>query len=71
MKNASCLALNASYEPLTMTPMRRAVRLVLAGKAEVVESDASHTLRSEGLEMPCPAVIRLKAFVHVPRRFRR
>ena len=35
-----CLALNASFEPLTMVPMRRALRLVLDGKAEIVEADA-------------------------------
>ena len=31
----SCLALNASFEPLTIVTTRRAVRLVLDGKAEV------------------------------------
>ena len=36
---AGCLALNASFEPLTMVPLRRALRLVIDGKAEVVEAD--------------------------------
>ncbi|MFN9204179.1 MAG: HNH endonuclease, partial [Gemmatimonas sp.] len=36
---AGCLALNASYEPLTMVPLRRALRLVIDGKAEIVEAD--------------------------------
>ena len=66
-----CLALNASFEPLTMVPLRRALRLVIDGKAEIVEADAGRHVRSERLTMPRPAVIRLKAFVHVPRRFRR
>ena len=66
-----CLALNASYEPLTMVPMRRALRLVIDGKAEIVEADEEGVVRSERLSMPRPHVIRLKAFVHVPRRFRR
>ena len=35
---AGCLALNASYEPLTMVPLRRALRLVIDGKAEIVEA---------------------------------
>ena len=35
-----CLALNASFEPLTMVPVRRALRLVIEGKAEIVEADA-------------------------------
>ena len=66
-----CLALNASFEPLTMVPMRRALRLVLDGKAEIVEADAERVVRSERLTMPRPAVIRLVKFIHVPRRFRR
>jgi 5-methylcytosine-specific restriction endonuclease McrA len=65
-----CLALNASFEPLTMVPVRRALRLVIDRKAEIVESEG-HPVRSERLELPRPAVIRLVKFVHVPRRFRR
>ena len=66
-----CLALNASFEPLTMVPVKRALRLVIDGKAEIVESDPARAVRSERLTMPRPAVIRLTRFVHVPRRFRR
>jgi 5-methylcytosine-specific restriction endonuclease McrA len=66
-----CLALNASFEPLTMVPMRRALRLVLDGKAEIVEADSGKLVRSERLALPRPAVIRLVKFIHVPRRFRR
>ena len=66
-----CLALNASFEPLTMVPMRRALRLVIDGKAEIVEADTDRVVRSERLTMPRPAVIRLTKFIHVPRRFRR
>lgn len=66
-----CLALNASFEPLTMVPVRRALRLVIDGKAEIVESDGQRVVRSARLAVPRPAVIRLVRFVHVPRRFRR
>ena len=66
-----CLALNASFEPLTMVPMRRALRLVIDGKAEIVEADQDKVVRSERLTLPRPAVIRLTKFIHVPRRFRR
>ena len=66
-----CLALNASFEPLTMVPVRRALRLVIDGKAEIVESDPARSVHSARLSMPRPAVIRLTKFVHVPRRFRR
>ena len=66
-----CLALNASFEPLTMVPVKRALRLVIDGKAEIVESDPHRVVRSERMTMPRPAVIRLMRFIHVPRRFRR
>jgi 5-methylcytosine-specific restriction endonuclease McrA len=67
----SCLALNASFEPLTIVPTRRAVRLVLDQKAEILEVDEERSFRSERSHLPCPSVIRLVRYVHVPRRFRR
>jgi 5-methylcytosine-specific restriction endonuclease McrA len=67
----SCLALNASFEPLTIVPARRAVRLVLDGKAEILERDEDRYFRSESQVVPLPSVIRLVRYVHVPYRFRR
>lgn len=66
-----CLALNASFEPLTIVPARRAVRLVMDRKAEIIEADRRRPFRSEHETVPCPLVIRLVRFVRVPRRFRR
>lgn len=66
-----CLALNASFEPLTILPLRRALRLIIDRKAEVLEIDPQRVFRSERRTIACPAVIRLVRFVHVPRRFRR
>lgn len=66
-----CLALNASFEPLTILPVERALRLVLERKAEVLEADDARIFRSERSRIACPLVIRLKRYVHVPRRFRR
>ncbi len=66
-----CLTLNASYEPLTIVPVRRALRLVIDRKAEPLEVDESRAYRSEQLVLPAPVVIRLVSYVHVPRRFRR
>ena len=54
-----------------MVPLRRALRLVIDGKAEIVEADVGRLVRSERLSIPRPAVIRLTKFIHVPRRFRR
>lgn len=67
----SCLALNASFEPLTIVPVRRAVRLVLDGKAELLEQEGGRSFRSESRAVPWPTVIRLVRYVHVPQRFRR
>lgn len=66
-----CLALNASFEPLTILSVRRALRLVIDQKAEPLEVDHERPFRSETLEMPAPVVIRLVRYIHVPRRFRR
>ena len=68
---SGCLALNASFEPLTILPIRRALRLVIDQKAEILEVDESRTFRSARRDMPCPTVIRLVRYVHVPRKFRR
>lgn len=58
--------LNASYEALSIVPVRRAVVLLLNGKAEVVEAEADAEWRSERLAVPVPCVIRLRRFVQVP-----
>lgn len=61
----SALVLNASFEPLSVVPSRRAACLVLDEKAEVVEHDGT-LLRSESLSLPNPLVIRLLYMVKVP-----
>lgn len=67
----SCLALNASFEPIKMMPVKRALRLVLQKKAEIVEVDDTKIYRSANAEHPMPLVIRLVKFVKIPQRFRR
>ena len=59
------LVLNASYEPLNITTWRRAMVMLLKGKAEGLEHDASHLLRPD---VHLPTVIRLRQFVRVPYR---
>jgi 5-methylcytosine-specific restriction endonuclease McrA len=63
------LVLNATYEPLCVVPIRRAVVLVLKQKAEILHVDGG-VLHSERAEVPIPSVIRLKYFVRVPYRAR-
>lgn len=54
-----------------MVSVRRALRLVIDRKAEVLEFDESRVFRSARRQMVCPAVIRLVRYIHVPRKFRR
>jgi 5-methylcytosine-specific restriction endonuclease McrA len=61
------LVLNATYEPLSVVSIKRAVVLLLKEKAELVEA-AEAWLRSENLSIPVPLVIRLVYFVRIPRR---
>ncbi len=62
----SVLLLNASYEPLCVLPTRRAVTLLLEGKAELLESHDDDYVRSASLEVPIPLVVRLNYMVRVP-----
>jgi len=64
---SSVLVLNASYEPLSVVSVRRAIVLLLKEKAEVIEA-AQAILRSERLSLPVPLVIRLVYYVRIPRR---
>lgn len=61
--------LNASFEPLCVVSVRRAVVLVLREKAEIVSRNGAE-VRSERITMPVPSVIRLVHFVRVPHRTR-
>lgn len=64
------LILNASTEPLTFVPVKRALVLVLKEKAEIVEQHVGRRIRSEKHEFPYPLVIRLVKYVEIPRRLR-
>src|SRR4028119_547522 len=68
---ARCLTLNASYEPVALVPVKRAIVLVVSEKAEIVEANLDRRFRSENAEYPYPLVIRLVKFVEIPRRLRR
>jgi 5-methylcytosine-specific restriction endonuclease McrA len=61
----SALVLNATYEPLSIVPARRAACLVLAEKAEIVHDDGTE-IHSARLNIPSPTVIRLRYVVKVP-----
>ncbi len=62
---SSVLVLNASFEPLSVVAVRRALVLVFRGKAETVEA-RNEMWHSERMSMTVPSVVRLTRYVHVP-----
>jgi 5-methylcytosine-specific restriction endonuclease McrA len=66
---SQALVLNATYEPLCVVSTRRALLLVLDGKAELI-SPTGRLFRAERLRVPEPSVVRLAYFVKVPYQAR-
>jgi 5-methylcytosine-specific restriction endonuclease McrA len=60
------LVLNATYEPINVCTVRRAVVLLLKDKAEILEH-AEWELHSATRTVPRPMVIRLVSYVRIPR----
>jgi 5-methylcytosine-specific restriction endonuclease McrA len=60
------LVLNATYEPINVCTVRRAVVLLLKEKAEMVER-ADWELHSATRTLARPMVIRLVTYVRIPR----
>ena len=56
------LVLNASYEPLNITSWRRAIVLLLKGKAEQLEHNGKYIYA----DLPLPTVIRLRYYIRIP-----
>ena len=63
----SVLVLNASYEPLSVVSVKRAIVLLLKEKAQIVEATEAH-IRAQNWSIPQPLVIRLVYFVRIPHR---
>lgn len=60
------LVLNQNYEPLNVCNAKRAIVLVMKGKAEVLEQNHK-ILRSVSGSVHCPSVIRLVYMIKKPR----
>lgn len=59
------LTLNADYSPLHIISEKRALLLVLADKADIVE-ESDRVFNSEKLAFTVPSVIRLRTYKQVP-----
>ena len=62
--NRYVLVLNQAYEPVMVTSAKRAVILMLLGKAEGVVN-YEEIIHSPSFEMPLPSVVRLSRYVRV------
>ena len=65
MDDIAVLVLNYTYEPLHFTNARRAITLLLSGKAESVEA-SPRVVRSPSRAFALPAVIRLAVYIRKP-----
>jgi 5-methylcytosine-specific restriction endonuclease McrA len=65
MDEIAVLVLNYTFEPLHFTNAKRAITLILSGKAESVEA-SPRVIRSPSTAFPLPAVIRLAVFIRKP-----
>lgn len=63
----SVLVLNATYEPLNVISVRRAMVLLLKDKAEILEA-SDQRMHAAHCSFPVPLVIRLVYYVRVPHR---
>ena len=64
--NGVVLVLNQDYEPLNVTNLPRAFRLVFGEKAEIIEYD-HQVIRTPRAEYHAPSVIRLQHRIRRPR----
>ncbi len=64
--NAVVLVLNQNYEPLNVCDLRRAVGMLVGGKAEIVENGRGE-LHSASRMIAFPSVIRLAYLIRRPR----
>ena len=62
---SATLLLNATFEPLCVVSSRRAIVLVLAEKAEPVDS-AADVVHAATVSLAVPVVVRLTRYVRVP-----
>lgn len=64
--NQPVLLLNANYEPLNVCTTRRAVGLMMTGKAELLLNGRG-VIRTASSAFPRPSILRLSYMVHRPR----
>ncbi|MBV7327758.1 HNH endonuclease [Chloroflexi bacterium TSY] len=61
------LLLNASYEPLAVVPLRRALSLLMRGCVDAATEEIL-TVQGAVQNLDVPSVLRLRRYINVPRR---
>ena len=64
----SVLVLNASYEYLNVTSLKRAIKLLYKEKAEMIETVVGETFASSHENFDMPSVIRMNYYIRRPFR---
>jgi 5-methylcytosine-specific restriction endonuclease McrA len=65
---SNVLVLNFTYEKMNLVDLRRAVRLVFSGKAEVLHASDRRVYSAGGRAFEVPAVIRMLYFVKLGKK---
>lgn len=60
------LVLNRNYEPLNLVPVKRAIVLLMKGKAEVVKPANGLVIYTSHEKIPVPSVVRLMVYARRP-----
>ncbi|MBN1294648.1 MAG: HNH endonuclease [Candidatus Latescibacteria bacterium] len=68
MLNSQVLLLNQNFEPLTICTAKRAIVMVWAGKAEIIESNG-HYVHTVSMEFKVPSIIRLLIYIQSQHRW--
>ncbi|MGN7187568.1 HNH endonuclease [Microbacterium enclense] len=61
--------LNASFEPLGIVPVSRALVFLIRERAVIVDAIPGRTLRSADTEFPFPRVVQFREMIRVPYRY--
>jgi 5-methylcytosine-specific restriction endonuclease McrA len=67
---STVIVLNASYEPLGVVPLHRAMMYLVRERASIVEAVPGLTMRSATVEYLIPRVVQFREMVRVPYRYR-
>jgi 5-methylcytosine-specific restriction endonuclease McrA len=63
------VVLNASFEPLGIVPVARAMVFLIRERAVLVDAVPGRTVRSAEAEFPMPRVVQFREMVRVPYRY--